>query len=160
MKKMRMVLVVLAVALPLSVAAAVFTGPPSPAADFTLKDTGNQQVALSEYRGKNAVLLFFWTTWCPYCRNELKELQKRYPALAADGIVVLAVNTGETPGRVDSYIKDKNLPFRVLLDRDGDVASSYRVQGVPTFILLNKEGSVVLDEHSFPYEGYKKSFVK
>jgi peroxiredoxin len=159
MKKITTAFLVLAIVLSFSAQTIAIAGPPV-AADFKLKDTGNQQVSLGEYRGKNAVLLFFWTTWCPYCRKELNELRNRYSLLAADGIIVLAVNTGETAGRVDGYIKDKNLPFRVLLDRDSDVATTYKVRGVPTFILLDQGGSVVLDAHAFPYDGYKKLLVK
>jgi peroxiredoxin len=159
MKKINTVFLALAAVFSFSTHSIALSGPPA-AADFTLKDTGNQQVSLSEYRGKNAVLLFFWTTWCPYCRKELTELRNRYSLLAADGIIVLAINTGETAGRVDSYIKDKNLPFRVLLDRDSDVAATYKVRGVPTFILLDQEGSAVLDAHTFPYDGYKKLLAK
>jgi peroxiredoxin len=159
MKKITTALLALAILLSFSAQAIALAGP-SAAADFTLKDTNNQHVSLSEYRGKNAVLLFFWTTWCPYCRKELNELRNRYSLLAADGIIVLAVNTGETAGRVDNYIKNKNLPFRVLLDRDGDVAAAYKIRGVPTFILLDQEGSVVLETHTFPYDRYKKLLVK
>lgn len=125
------------------------------APDFTLNDIYQNSYTLSDYRGKQPVLLLFWTTWCPFCRKELKVLNSMYSGLAEDGIEVLAVNVGELPNAVQDFVKDYNLTYRVLLDRDNRVAGLFGLIGVPTYVLINKQGEVVFKDNYFPSTEYK-----
>lgn len=118
--------------------------------DFQLQDLNQETVTLSNYRDKQPVLLFFWTTWCPYCRIELKVINDRYEKLAKDGLQVLAINVGESTSKVLNFTKNYHLAFRVLLDKDATVASSYRILGVPTYILIDKKGYIRFEGHHFP----------
>ncbi len=72
-------------------------------------DLNDKAVFLSEYKGKKTVLALFWTTWCPYCREELKKLNQEYAGLAKDSIELLAINVGEPKSKVDNFIKSRNL---------------------------------------------------
>ena len=125
------------------------------APDFTLYDIYQDAYTISNYRDKQAVLLLFWTTWCPFCRKELKVLNGMYSGLAADGVEVLSVNVGETPSTVQNFVQDYNLVYRVLLDRDNRVAGLYGLIGVPTYILINKQGEVVFKDNYLPAAEYK-----
>jgi peroxiredoxin len=125
------------------------------APDFTLYDIYQNAYTLSDYRDKQPVLLLFWTTWCPFCRQELRVLNGMYSALAADGVEVLSVNVGETPTTVENFVQDYSLAYRVLLDRDNRVAGLYGLIGVPTYILVNKEGEVVFKDNYLPATEYK-----
>lgn len=127
----------------------------SQAPDFTLNDTRQESVTLSSYKGKSAVLLFFWATWCPFCREELKTLNSRYADLVKDNVEVLAIDIGESQYRVEKFIRSYALLFRMLLDKDSSVAYSYDIVGVPTLVLIDKKGKVVFQGHTFPKE-YKK----
>lgn len=126
------------------------------APDFNLQDIHGDTVSLGSYKSKQPVILFFWTTWCPYCRKELKLLNDKHPELKKDGTELLAVNIGEPAYKVDNFIKSYSLTFKVLLDKDTNVAHSYRILGVPTYVLIDKKGTVRLESHHFPQEKYKE----
>lgn len=125
------------------------------APDFTLYDLYQNAYTISDYRDKQPVLLLFWATWCPFCRKELKVLNGVYSSLAADGLEALSINVGEVPSTVQNFVQDYNLAFRVLLDRDNRVASSYSLIGVPTYVLINKQGAVVFKDNYLPATEYK-----
>lgn len=129
------------------------------AKDFTLLDLENKESSLSSLKGKS-VVLFFWTTWCPFCRKELKELNGMYADLKKDGIELLAIDTGEPLDKVDKFVKSYNLAFRVFLDKDMAVAESYEILGVPTYILIDKKGYIVFKDNQFPQKEYKNLILK
>jgi len=131
-----------------------------PAPDFTLQDLQQNTVALSSYKNKQPVVLLFWTTWCPYCREELRVLSDKYAQLAVDGWQLFAVDIAESASKVDSFVKRYSLPFKVLLDKTTSVAKSFQVMGVPTYIFINKDGYIIAVEHYFPQEEYKKWIKK
>jgi len=123
---------------------------------FQLNDLNDKIVSLSDYKGEKAVILFFWTTWCPYCREELKVLNQEYSGLTKDSIEVLTIDVGEPKYKVDNYAKSYNLSFEVLLDLDSLVAREYDLMGVPTYFVINKSGEVVSAGNHFPKNAVKK----
>lgn len=122
------------------------------APDFQLPDLQQQALTLSAYRDKQPVFLFFWTTWCPFCRQGLKELSERYPELSEKGWQVLAVNIGEPQDKVKRFIDNYALQFKVLLDENLSAAEAYDVLGVPTYVLIDKNGLVIFKNNYFPLE--------
>jgi len=104
-------------------------------------------------------ILFFWTTWCPYCRKEIKALNQIYPQLKKEGIAVFAINIKEAGYKVQRFFQDYQLNFRVLLDKDAKAADSYDLLGVPTYILLNKANEQVAQENRLPAD-YKNLLFK
>ncbi|MCX5711052.1 MAG: TlpA disulfide reductase family protein [Candidatus Omnitrophica bacterium] len=124
------------------------------ALDFRLSGLDQKTYSLSDYKGKSNVLLFFWTTWCPFCRNEIKKLSARSVELVKDGIVVLAINVGEPKEKVERYTSANGVRFPVLFDEDTTVSDTYGIMGVPTFFLVGKNGMVVFSDNYFP-DDYK-----
>ncbi len=124
--------------------------------DFQLPDLNQQVYSLSEYKDKQPVVLFFWTTWCPYCREELMALKGKYAELLSDGWELFAINVGESASKVDSFIKNASLPFKVLLDNTTSVTKSFGVFGVPTYVVIGKDGGIVTKEHYFPQDAIKE----
>ena len=125
------------------------------APNFQLKDLAGNTVTLSEYKGKQDVLLFFWTTWCPYCRKGLKVLNGKHAQLSKDGVEILAIDVSEPADKVASFVKNSPLTFKTLLDLDADVAMTYKLLGFPTYIIVDKEGYIRFTGFSFPEEEYK-----
>lgn len=125
------------------------------AADFKLKDLDGKQVSLSDYKGRQPVMLFFWTTWCPFCRKELKVLNEKHQELSKDGFEVFAVNVAEGASKVGNFIKHYQLTLRVILDIDSSVAESYGIFGVPTYIIIDNKGGIRFKGNSFPEKEYK-----
>ncbi|MDD2680145.1 MAG: TlpA disulfide reductase family protein [Candidatus Omnitrophica bacterium] len=126
------------------------------APDFQLLDLNDQKVSLSDYKHKQAVVLFFWTTWCPYCREELRILNAEQQDLAKDAITLLAINVGESKHKVENFVKGRNLRFRVLLDETGRVTEIYDLLGVPSYIVVNSSGQIVFRGSHFPKEMLKE----
>jgi peroxiredoxin len=126
------------------------------APDFSLQDLNKNTYTLSSYRSKQPVILFFWTTWCHFCRRELKMLKDIYPQLQKDGAELLAISVKEPAYKVDNFLKGYVLNFKVLLDRYATVAAAYDILGVPTFVLIDKKGRIVFRTNYFPKEKYKE----
>lgn len=125
------------------------------APDFKLQDLRENTVTLSSYRDKKPVILFFWTTWCPFCRTELKVLNDKYQDLTKDGFEVLAINVGEYAYKVDNFVKRYSPTFGVLLDKDTAVAGAYELLGVPTYVVVDKQGYIRFKGHTFPKHKYQ-----
>lgn len=127
-------------------------------ADIILDSLDGSPVNLSGVAGRPAII-FFWTTWCHFCRQEIAALSQKYERIKKEGITVFLVNIGEPKNRVTKFLKDRALNFNALLDEDGMAADSYGVIGVPTFILVDKKGSVVSSENRLS-EDYKILLLK
>jgi peroxiredoxin len=120
--------------------------------DFQLKDLNGSTVRLSDYKGKQPVLLYFWATWCSACKMVKPEINKLHSEISRDKMEILAINVGymDTLEKVMQYQKTQPVPYRVLYDDGGKVTEAYQVRGIPLFVLINKEGSVVYRSNSLP----------
>jgi len=132
----------------------VFSQEVKPAADFTLEGLNKEKVTLSQYKNKKPVILIFWTTWCPFCMNQLKGLNEKYAQIKADGIEVLAINIGESADRIKKFAANKKYLFKIFLDEDSSVAEKYEVVGIPLYKIIDKSGNIVGEDNSLP--DYKK----
>jgi peroxiredoxin len=111
------------------------------APEFTLTSLDGGSVSLADLRGKG-VVLNFWATWCLPCRVEMPALQRTWLDWEDQGLVVVAVNLQESPGRVAEYVGELGLTFPVLIDTDGAVFQQYRVQLYPTTFFVAPNGVV------------------
>ena len=128
-----------------------------PAPDFSLKDLQGKTFTLSKYSGK-PVLLFFGTTWCPSCRAEIPAYKEIYATYSPKGLEVVYIDIGESLKRVARFAKTNSLPYRVLLDQDGDVADRYGIIGVPTLIIIDKDRNIFNTNHRVSDLPLKKLF--
>lgn len=117
---------------------------------FTLKDLAGSQVNLGAYKDREGVLLFFWATWCSFCRSELKILNKKYAVITQSGWKVLSINIGEPKYKIEAFLKNYPLDFPVLLDLETEVAEVYDLVGIPTYVLVDKEGFIIFKGYRFP----------
>lgn len=109
---------------------------------FRLQAVDGSWVELSSYRGKQAVLLNFFTTWCGACVDEmpaLNEIQERY---ASEGLTVLGINLQETELQLEQFFMRTRVTYPVLLDRRGEVASRYEIMSIPAMVVIDREGFV------------------
>jgi cytochrome c biogenesis protein CcmG, thiol:disulfide interchange protein DsbE len=138
------------------IAAAPLEEKRSIAPNFRVKDLDQITVELSSFKNKNNVVLFFWTTWCPYCLQALKNLNQTIGELKKEGIIVLPINAGETPEKVANFAARNGYTFRIFLDADSAVSDGYQIYGVPTYLIVDKKGFVRSASNFFPQEELKK----
>lgn len=115
-----------------------------PAPDFELTTLDGGTVKLSDQKGK-VVLLDFWATWCPPCVAALPHVQKvaTDKELAEKGLVVWAVNAGEQKAKIEAFLKKNNYTFTVPMDSKTTTLKAYGIEGIPTQIVVGKDGKIV-----------------
>jgi len=111
------------------------------APDFQLPSLAGEQVALSNYRGQ-VILVNTWATWCPPCKAEMPAIHEFYQAHQDDGFVVLAVNSQEDAATVQQFISAQGFTFPVLLDIQASVLDQYKVRGLPTSFIIDRDGVI------------------
>ena len=114
-----------------------------PAPDFELQSPDGHSFSLGGLRGR-AVLLNFWATWCGPCRMEMPYIQEVFEDAdwGEQGLMILAVNVGESPEKIKSFMEEDGLSFTVLMDRDQSVARAYNVRGIPATYFIDKNGII------------------
>lgn len=113
-----------------------------PPVDFELRDTQDRQVRLSDLLGK-VVLLNFWTTWCPSCRDEMPALENLHRYFKGRDFTILAVDIQESAEQVNLFFNDFHLSFPSVLDSDGSVSRSFGIRSIPTTFILDKNGAMI-----------------
>ena len=118
------------------------------APDFVVSDVEGNEVSLEDYSGQ-IVLLNFWATWCHYCLGERPTLQAAYEEFGDEGLVILAVDIGDSKNSVAAVVEEHGLTFPTLLDEMRQVAQMYRIRAVPTTFVIDRDGMIV-DMHIGP----------
>lgn len=118
------------------------------APEFRLPTTKGRTVSLTQFRNRQKAILFFWATWCPHCRTQLKELSTLAKEFENKGIKIVLIDTGEPKKLVQKYLDINDIPFETLLDLQAVVAMEYEVVGVPTFYFIDDKGTIKAVKHS------------
>lgn len=112
------------------------------APDFVLVDMKGEKHQLSDYKGQG-VFLNFWGTWCKPCEEEFPYINNQYHQFKDQGVQVLAVNISESELAVNKFADRFNLDFPIVIDKDEQVRTAYKIDPLPATILIDKEGKVV-----------------
>ncbi len=117
---------------------------PKPAPALALPDLDGKMHDLAELKGK-VVLINFWATWCPPCRREMPSMERLQQALADAPFVVLAVDVGEDADTIEAFTSqlDTQPTFPILLDTRSRTMQAWKVAGLPTTYLVDKQGRIV-----------------
>ena len=104
-------------------------------------DKKDQKININEYRG-NLLVLNFWATWCEPCKEEMPSLDKLKSNPELDKIKIFAINIGkESLDKVNKFLIELNIKnFEPYFDPPTTLAKKFYLRGVPTTILINKEG--------------------
>ena len=111
------------------------------APDFELQNLEGQSISLSDLKGK-PVLINFWATWCGPCVFEMPYLQEIHDEWSGKGLMVLAINRGESSSKVEQFLQSNNLSLPVLLDTKLDVFRRYNIRSIPTTFFIDKDGII------------------
>jgi cytochrome c biogenesis protein CcmG/thiol:disulfide interchange protein DsbE len=112
-----------------------------PAPDFTLPGLDDRDHTLSSERGK-IVILNFWATWCPPCREEMPSLNRLASRLNEDDFRVLAVSVDEDNLMLKKTVEEMKLSLTILLDPRRKAARLYGVDRFPETFIVNRQGIV------------------
>lgn len=104
--------------------------------NFEFTTLSGETVRMHDYDGK-IIMLNFWATWCPYCIEEMPDLEEMN---AEEDVVVLALNAREPKDVVADYIEEHPYDFEILLDEDGTYSNMFYVSSLPTTFFINEEG--------------------
>ncbi len=112
------------------------------APDFTLSDINGRQHRLSDYRGKN-VMLIFWATWCGPCLMETPGLIELRKTISENELAMLAI-TNERPETVKIFVAKNSMNYTVLLNK-GNLPRPYsNVNAIPSSFFINPDGRIKL----------------
>jgi thiol-disulfide isomerase/thioredoxin len=117
------------------------------APDFAMRDMDGNTVRLSEIITKGKpIVLNFWASWCPPCKNEMPEFNKVYLEMGGEiqfMMVNLTDHRREPVSKGTKYIEDNNFSFPVFFDTEGEGGRSYGIRSIPTTLFIDKGGYVV-----------------
>ena len=117
-----------------------------PAPDFSAIDIDGNSISLKDYRGK-VVLLYFWATWCGPCIGNMPIVKKVYDANRDFGFDVIGISRDTDESDMSEYLNVCSLPWRQIFDgKDGPLKKLYRVSGMPSKWLIDKDGNILSHE--------------
>jgi thiol-disulfide isomerase/thioredoxin len=115
--------------------------PAKPAPALNLPLLRGQRIDLPALKGR-VVLVNFWATWCPPCREEMPSMERLHKDLANEPFSILAVNAGEAPGAIKAFLRQVAVTFPIALDEDGQQIQAWQAFVFPTSYLVDKGGHI------------------
>lgn len=115
------------------------------AIDFNLTNLEGKNVKLSDYRGK-VVVLDFWATWCGPCKASFPNMQKLVNEYKNKNVAFFFIDTWEEGNptaikeEVAKFITNKEYTFNVLFDSKREIVTKYKIEEIPTKIVIDKNG--------------------
>ena len=131
----------------------------SEAPDATLPAlAGDGEGSLADYRGQ-WVLVNFWASWCVPCREESPDLEAFHRRHRDEGFTVLGIDYRDVTADGLAFVREFELTYPMLRDRDGELYDDYGATGVPESYLVDPEGKVALLRRGPVDEEYLRQYV-
>ena len=108
---------------------------------YTINDLQGIERTLSDHKGK-VILLNFWATWCPPCRDEMPAMQRLWERYKDKGFVIIAVSADYNAELAEKYLSDYGLTFPALHDPIGTLSNLYEVKAFPMSFLIDDKGQL------------------
>ena len=112
-----------------------------PAPRFSATTTGGEKFTNDSIKGK-VVLLEFWTTWCGYCNEEAPFIDRIGKELADKGLLLLAINVGESKKTVTKFLVQHPRNCKIVLMEDTNLAAMYQATAYPIYVVIDREGNI------------------
>ena len=109
--------------------------------ETSFKNEDDKTVSLSEYENK-LLILNFWATWCEPCKEEMPSLQNLQKNPNFKNLKILPINIGqEDKDSIKKFFSDVKInTFEIFYDSDVKLAKKFSLRGIPTSVLINKDG--------------------
>lgn len=111
------------------------------APDFTLTTLDEQKVSLEDLKGK-VVLLDFWATWCPPCRQATPGLTRLYKKYRDRPFVMIGISLDEHTAPLGKYVNEHSMSWPQYFDRHGAISRLFGIRPIPTYVLIDHDGIV------------------
>jgi cytochrome c biogenesis protein CcmG/thiol:disulfide interchange protein DsbE len=111
------------------------------APDFSLDSFGGETLVMSELRGK-VVVINFWASWCPPCREEAAYLEQTWRDYRDQGVVFIGVNYVDTQAEALAYLEEFDITYFNGPDLGTRISQLYNLQGVPETFFISKGGEI------------------
>src|SRR6266851_3686918 len=112
-----------------------------PAPRFNATTTTGEKFTNDSIKGK-VVLLEFWTTWCGFCADEAPFVDKIGQELAGKGLILLAINVGESRKTVKKYLEQHPRSCKIVLMEDTNLAAMYQATAYPIYVVIDRDGNI------------------
>ena len=112
-----------------------------PAPRFSATTTSGEKFTNDSIKGK-VVLLEFWTTWCGYCADEADFVDKIGHDFAGKGLVLLAIDVGESKKTVKKYLEQHPRTCKIVYMEDTNLAAMYAATVYPIYVVIDRDGNV------------------
>ena len=114
-----------------------------PAPAFQLSGRDGKTINLAQFKGQ-VVMINFWATWCGPCRQEMPLLEDIYKKYKPMGFTMLAVNVEPDSKAAEAWLGKlaKPVTFPVAFDVDSKVSKLYKVETMPSTVLVDRKGNV------------------
>ena len=137
-----------------------FSKPGKPSPDFKAVDIEGKEWSLKDFRGKY-VYIDLWATWCNPCRREFPFLKQLKADFEDAEIVFLGLSTDGDKSKWEDMIKSGELSgVQLYIGPQSSFQKAYNVEGIPRFILLDKEGKIISNDMSRPSSEETKAFLE
>ena len=112
------------------------------APDFALDLIGGGSIGTAELEGR-VVMIDFWASWCPPCRDEAPALAQVYDEFRDRGVEFVGINLWDNAGDAEVFLQQQGHSYPNGIDEGGKIAISYGVRGIPEKFFINREGQIV-----------------
>ena len=113
------------------------------APSFTGVDLYGNSVSLDDYTENKLVILNFWASWCPPCREETPGMERIWKKHQNNDVVLIGINIQDALEDAKSYVDEFEITFPIIRDIDGAISIDYGVTGLPVSFLLNSDGMII-----------------
>ncbi len=119
---------------------------------FSGRDLNGRTIDMSKVVGKKPVMLVFWASWCPSCREEVPKINRLYEKYRDQGMEFIGINVGynDSEAKARAFVRKTGMAFPVIFDKRGKISRMFAVQGVPTVFVTDRNGVVRFKNYGLP----------
>ena len=115
---------------------------PKLAPDFEITTLLGDTLRLSDLRGK-VVMIEFWASWCPPCREEAPDIARVYNKYSDQPLEFIGIDVWDQYDRAMAFVEEFSIDYQTATDSTGEILVNYGIRGIPEKYFINKQGYIV-----------------